>query len=1077
MARLYTTGFGLQSFTADGFAVSNNPGAVSYSTSTVRNTGSTSLRVNPSATILTNTLVSLTNVVDTTVLSRVYARFPTLPVPASGIGLIEVGNGTNWCDTTILSDGTMRIETNIGVLGNSTTALTTNTWYRFESSALVSSTTTDTFSVSVYPGDDLTPLLTLGPFTQAWQNVGINYSAIGALASVAVTWDVYFSDWAINSSAGTAQTTAPGPGQVFTLRPAGAGTAGTAEANWTKPGGATTTKETAVDNTPPVFLADSTSAADAEKMLRNATAASSDTTHTVMDYTSAGIAANGVIKVVVPVATLGSSVTTAKTGTLGMPANPVIAQANVAYPTTVASSTATTWSYVAGSPSYDPSVTRGTSPEIRLNRPATAAGTAMVNTLAVLVDVQPAIYGIGVGSLGNRSLGVPRGTSTTAQSISTSSTGTASFLRQIGKIASLTSTASVLVPRLTGFTRNLTSTATSTLFKLLPRSYSTSSANSTTRALQVGKNATATNGSSSLISRAISKTTSLAATNTPTIIRSVSRSFSTSSTGAASLVALRRLVRTLNLSASGSATATRQTNKSATTTTSGTATLIRLTAKALTATATGTPTRVRAVLRTMSVAATGTSSIIRLVSKTLAATATGSSTLTTIRLYARALSTTATGGATISRAVARTMSASVSSVRTIIRQIQTARSISASGTASITRLISQTQTLSASVVATSIRQAIKSASTSSAVSTSLIKQGIRTLASSTSNLPSMTRRALLNRSISVAGTVSRIVFVSKSFNVSSPVSAFVYKTQYLVLSVAKAVVATLSAAPTFGATLYMQTISATISVVSTASRAVSITKTATETALSSATKLVSNSRTAIAVSVTSAFKQASKSLLASATTNATYRTLTTHALAALNTASASISKLVALTRSATVTEIVSLATQSITLVFRTLTATATTSVSVTRSTLKIIMATPTIVSSFNRYVTKTITRSVTALASLAITRFIMLAAFASSVARMTKVAGKAVSVLQSASIQTNRSIYKTLSITSHITALMERLGHLVSVAVTLAVKLIGGLRNSRVKLSDQSSQVHGSQALRRIRGGLRGSRASGNIED
>lgn len=387
MAHRYFTGFGLQAAHADGLSFTN-AGAITYNTSTVRNAGSTSLRVTPSAVALTYATVNMTNTVDATVFNRFYVYVPALP--SANVALLEVGNGTNWHDLTLMTDGTILLETNIGTMVQSVSAVPVATWIRIESSALVSSTTTDTFEARIYGGDSTSPLFTVGPTTQAWQNVGINYESLGALTGAALTWDVYYSDWAFNDSTGSSQTSWRGPGRVFTLRPTGAGTAGTAEANWTKPGGATTTKETAVDNTPPLYQADSTNVAQAETMLRNATAASSDTTHAVTTYTAAGVAATDTVQVVQPLAVLGSSVTTAKSGTLGTPSNPTIAQLTVAYPTTVASATATTWSRVLGSISYAPSVTLGTAPNIRLNRPVTAAGTAMTNALAVLVEARPA---------------------------------------------------------------------------------------------------------------------------------------------------------------------------------------------------------------------------------------------------------------------------------------------------------------------------------------------------------------------------------------------------------------------------------------------------------------------------------------------------------------------------------------------------------------------------------------------------------------------------------------------------------------------------------------------------------------
>jgi hypothetical protein len=213
----------------------------------------------------------------------------------------------------------------------------------------------------------------------------------GGVTNVSLDWD----DVAVNNSTGSDQNTFPGVGEIRVLVPVAAGTAGTNEANWTKPGGSTTSKWTAVDNEPPIYQADSTAAGDAEKFLRNATNASSDLTLACTSYTNAGVGASDTITVVVPMANTGSSSATDTTGTLGMPSNPTIAQLAIStFDNGIASTTATTWPVKYGTTTYSPSVTKSTQPEIRLNR-AAVARTVMTNAIGVIVESVPGVAATG----------------------------------------------------------------------------------------------------------------------------------------------------------------------------------------------------------------------------------------------------------------------------------------------------------------------------------------------------------------------------------------------------------------------------------------------------------------------------------------------------------------------------------------------------------------------------------------------------------------------------------------------------------------------------------------------------------
>jgi hypothetical protein len=376
MARLFTSGAELGHVQAEGFTTPGAGGAPTFET-TIKRTGVASLTV---AAVNQYGNRALTTVLGRTYYFRFYYQFSNNPTAlhrpfttlTSGI-ILEMVNTTRVLRILNLSATT---------LATGTTVLNEDTWYRIEVAVNVPAAGNGTVELKIDGNVEIASAsYSIGNSAITGCRFGFGGNAGGITA-------LYYDDMAINDDQGSDQNSYPGAGSVYALLPAADPQTGTAFANWTKPGGATTARHTSVDNVPPIYIADSTAAGDAEKMLRNPTNAASNLELDLTDYTTAGVPSGETIVLVQPIAGTGSSSATDTSGGLELVSNPAVtSKAITAFDNGIASTTATTWPRAEGNIVYNPTVTRGTRPRIRLARAATAR-TVMTNMLGLLVESQ-----------------------------------------------------------------------------------------------------------------------------------------------------------------------------------------------------------------------------------------------------------------------------------------------------------------------------------------------------------------------------------------------------------------------------------------------------------------------------------------------------------------------------------------------------------------------------------------------------------------------------------------------------------------------------------------------------------------
>jgi hypothetical protein len=201
---------------------------------------------------------------------------------------------------------------------------------------------------------------------------------------------LYFDDFAYNDATGSDQNSWPGDGKVVLLLPISDNARDTL---WTGGAGGTTNLWDAVNNTPPVGTATETNTTQIEHA--GGAAGTTDRYDANMTtYATAGIGASDTINLVLFVEADGEDIATgSKLLNFEVLSNPAIASpGNITAGDNVGAlgTYPINWSARFSPPVYNPSVTVGTSPVMRVRRPETASRVASVCFMGMYVDYTPA---------------------------------------------------------------------------------------------------------------------------------------------------------------------------------------------------------------------------------------------------------------------------------------------------------------------------------------------------------------------------------------------------------------------------------------------------------------------------------------------------------------------------------------------------------------------------------------------------------------------------------------------------------------------------------------------------------------
>jgi hypothetical protein len=323
---------------------------------------------------------------DTSYWGRAYYHFTNLP--GTTIRIWASNTGTQSVSVKLTAAGKLQLWDDVGnaqIGSDSAATLTTGTWYRVEvmwrnnTTAATDATELRLDGTSVASASNLT-------FSTTWTSTRWGWhEAPGAN----LTCDV--DDIVINDGNGAANNTWPGDGKVVMLKPI---SDNARAALWTGGAGGTTNLFEAVNNTPPIGTATETDLTQIEHA--GGAAGTTDAYDANMtSYTTAGVGASDTVDAVQLLAMHGEDIATGtKLLNFEVVSNPAIASTgNVTAGNDIGAlgTYPTNWTRHAGTIAQAPSVTKGTSPVMRVRRPETASRVASVCFMAMYVAYTPAV--------------------------------------------------------------------------------------------------------------------------------------------------------------------------------------------------------------------------------------------------------------------------------------------------------------------------------------------------------------------------------------------------------------------------------------------------------------------------------------------------------------------------------------------------------------------------------------------------------------------------------------------------------------------------------------------------------------
>lgn len=341
-----------------------------------------------------------------------YARawFYAAAFPSSAYIVLENDLGVaGSANIRLTSTGTMEVRDSTVVLGTSS-AVSLNTWFSLELAVQHNSTASTSYVEGRLNGVSFGSSSTVNRTTVAAPAL-VRYGPQGGSGNNIVT---YVDDIAFNDNAGANQNTWAGLSKQVLLLPTGDNAIGT---GWTLGSGGTTVLWDAVNNVPPVGVAD----AGTTGQIRNASAnANVNYDATMNTYSEAGITVVDTVNLVDPMVWTAAPVTTSsKQGTVGVASNPAIANIALAaggtagafWSGTTGGTYATGWKLSHGTLTYAPSVTVSTAPVMRVTQVTSSTRIAMVCFMGIYVDYTPGTAGTNLPKQFNPVPVIPRGRS------------------------------------------------------------------------------------------------------------------------------------------------------------------------------------------------------------------------------------------------------------------------------------------------------------------------------------------------------------------------------------------------------------------------------------------------------------------------------------------------------------------------------------------------------------------------------------------------------------------------------------------------------------------------------------------
>jgi hypothetical protein len=329
-----------------------------------------------------------TSIVGATARSYFLRVYVFIPSALSSTVQFQILQSIQGYEARIAADRTVGLfASNAGTqIGSSSAALSLSTWHRIEVRAKINTGAADEAELLVN-GVQIAVTTTGSETDTAPDRINI--------ANNSSNPTIYLDDIAFNDDTGASQNSWPGDGKLVLALPISDNAVGT---GWTLGTGTAISSNgwSAVDNTPPLGVANVGAGSDQWQIHNATSAANSNYDANLKTYTNLGIGPLDTINVLIPIIATGAAVvTSAKQGTVGISSNPVIA--NIALKTDGAFWSGATeaaypsgWKISYGTVTYNPTVTLGNSPVMRITQVTSSTRTANVCFMGMYVDYTPA---------------------------------------------------------------------------------------------------------------------------------------------------------------------------------------------------------------------------------------------------------------------------------------------------------------------------------------------------------------------------------------------------------------------------------------------------------------------------------------------------------------------------------------------------------------------------------------------------------------------------------------------------------------------------------------------------------------
>jgi hypothetical protein len=362
VAVTFATGFEARNDATDGMGITGTAG---YSTAQHR-TGAASARCNPASGANGNFSQNVGT-----------ANYPHFGLYVASLPTVarSIAGWYLYLHLVLNTNGTIAVYNGATLIGTSSTALSTATWYWIGFRNVTGTSVSWLRINGVDAGVSGTATVTAANIY------------IGMTTTEASAIDLYFDDLVVDGAGFLASS------KVGLAVPISDNAIGT---GWVGGAGGTTNLYTGVDNKPPVGVADT---GTNTSQIRNATSAISNYDANLQTYTTVGVGASDTVIAVQPVIATAAPVTTsAKLGTVGLSSNPAITNIALgaggtagAFWSGLADGTYPTgWKVSFGTLTTSPSVTLGSSPVMRVTQSTASTRIADVCFMGLVVAWTPA---------------------------------------------------------------------------------------------------------------------------------------------------------------------------------------------------------------------------------------------------------------------------------------------------------------------------------------------------------------------------------------------------------------------------------------------------------------------------------------------------------------------------------------------------------------------------------------------------------------------------------------------------------------------------------------------------------------